>query len=96
MNDKIIVKKILADTEFVVFIPEYKVSLIMKQISDDEDLSNWIQLPPHSNIVGCFDTFEHTEGDKTYKFSLQEQTNSGDMYKYIQTIDLNLGFNIPV
>lgn len=96
MNDKIIIKKILSDTEFLVQIPEMKANLIMKQIPSEEDLKNWVQLPPHTNVVGCLDTFEHSDGDKLLKFSLQEQTNNGDMFKYIQTINLNLGFNIPL
>lgn len=83
MNEKMIIKKVVTDTEFIALIPEMKASMILKQIPYEEDLSRWIQLPPHSNVVGCFDTFEHTEGEKVYKFSLQEQTNNGDMYKYI-------------
>jgi hypothetical protein len=70
--------------------------MLLRQIPYEEDLSRWIELPPHTNVMACFNTFEHIEGDKVYKFSLSEMSNSADMYKYIQTMNLNLGFNIPL
>ena len=59
MNDKIIVKKIISDSEFVVYLEDLRTNLILKQISYEEDLSTWIKLPPHTNVVSIFDTFEH-------------------------------------
>jgi len=64
MNDKIVVKKIISDTEFVVYVEDLRTNLVLKQISFEEDLSRWIRLPPHSNITSIFDTFEHVDGDK--------------------------------
>ena len=42
MNDQIIVKKILSDTEFQVYHTELRSFLIMKLIPMDEKLDNWI------------------------------------------------------
>jgi hypothetical protein len=42
MNEKMIVKKVVTDTEFIAFIPEMKASMILKQIPYEEDLSRWI------------------------------------------------------
>ena len=72
MNDKIIVKKILSDTEYVVYLEDLRTNLLMKQISGDEDLSRWVNLCSHTNIVSLFDVFDHQEADDTYRFSLQE------------------------
>ena len=59
MHDKIIVKNILSDTEFVVYCEELRTNLILKQIAYEEDLAKWIKLPQHTNIASVFDTFEH-------------------------------------
>ena len=96
MNDKIVVKKIISDSEFVVYVEDLRTNLVLKQISFDEDLHRWIRLPPHSNIVSLFDTFNHVDGDKEYKFSLTEMSNHGDMYKYIQSLNLKLDITIPL
>ena len=89
-------KKILSETEFVVYHEELRTNLVLKQILFDEDLGNWIRLPPHSNVVSVFDTFVHEEGERRYHFSLCELTNQGDMYRHIQSLNLNLGITIPL
>ena len=89
-------KKIVSDTEFVVYVEELRSNLAMRQIGEDEDISRWIHLPPHTNVVAAFDTIEHEVNDKKYKFSLAEVTNFGDMYRYIQTLNLDLGISIPL
>ena len=66
MKDKIIIKKIISENEFVVFHTELRCFLIMKQITHDEDLTNWIRIPPHTNIVQVFDTFHHDTGGQVY------------------------------
>lgn len=96
MNDKIVVKKIISDSEFVVYVEDLRTNLVLKQISFEEDLSRWIRLPPHSNITSIFDTFDYVDGDKKYKFSLTEMSNHGDMYKFIQGLNLKLDITIPL
>ena len=73
-----------------------RTHLILKQILWDEDLTTWIEIPPHSNIAACFDSFQHSDGEKSYRFSLAEISNQGDMYKYIKSFNLNLSITIPL
>lgn len=103
MNNKIVVKKILSQTEFLVFHEELKIYLELRETRYDEKLESWIQLPPHSNIVSILDTFTHQKGEKRYNFSLQdtildlrqpEAKRSCTMYKHIESLNLNLGINI--
>lgn len=67
----------------------------MKLIPMDERLENWIQVPPHTNIASCFDTFVHDNSGTLYKFGLAEMTNKGDIFTFIKNQNLNLGINIP-
>lgn len=83
MNKRLIVKKLVSETEFIVYHVELRTDLVLKQILFDEDLSSWIQLPAHTNIITAFDTFKHIDGDRHYHFSLCEATPHGTMYKYI-------------
>lgn len=96
MDRKITVKKIISETEFVVWHEELRSNLVMKLIDLDENLIRWIRLPPHSNIVTCFDTFNHVEGEEEMHFSLTEACNGGDMFSHIESLNLNLGINIPL
>ena len=84
-------KRIVSDNEFVVYHEDLKTNLYLKQISqvpESEDLTNWIMLPPHSNLAACFDTFEHDVGEQVYYFSLSEVTNAGNMYSLIKAMKL--------
>ena len=96
LDDKLEVVRILSKTEFIVFHEDLQTFLIMKQIPNDENLTPWIDLPPHSNIVNCFHQFTHNLNDKTIKLSLTEMTNAGDMYKFISSQNLNLGIKVPL
>lgn len=49
---------------------------MLKCIPPEEDLNRWLELPSHTNIVTCFDQFQH-DGKM---FQLTEATNGGDMY----------------
>ena len=96
MKKKITVKKILSETEFIVFHSELQSNLLMKLVAADENLAKWIHLPPHTNVATVFDTFTHVEGEQTLQFSLTELTNGGDMFSHIDSLNLNLGINIPL
>ena len=66
------------------------------QVPQEEDLTPWIMLPPHTNIAACMDTIEYDTGDQIYYFSLTEMSNSGNMYKLIKNMKLQLGVTIPL
>jgi hypothetical protein len=71
----------------------------MKRIDFDEDITTWLDLPGHSNVATGFDQIIIDEDDKSFKFALSESSNErmmGNMYKYIKSLNLNLGINIPV
>ena len=95
LNDMLVVKKIISETEFIVYHEELRTKLVMKSIALDENLDKWIRLTPHTNVINCFHTFDHQEGDKVFRFSLAEMTKQGDMYKYVDSLNLNLGIRIP-
>ena len=96
LNDQLVVKKILSETEFIVHHEELRTNLVLKLIANDENIDKWIRLTPHTNVINCFHTFYHNEGDKVFRFSLAEMTKQGDMYRYISSLNLNLGINIPL
>ena len=54
-------KKLVSETEFIVYHTELRTDLVLKQILYDEDLASWIELPAHTNIITAFDTFKHVE-----------------------------------
>jgi len=68
------VTKILSETEFVIYHEELRSSLNMKKIKGNEDLEEWIKLPPHTNVASCFDQFDYKDGERTHRFSLSETT----------------------
>jgi serine/threonine protein kinase len=66
--------------------------LLLKALPNDENIQRWIDIPPHTNVVTCFDTIPH-DGKL---FSLCECTNGGNMYQYIESLQLNLAINVPI
>jgi len=96
MNDTIIVEKVHSETEFTVYHEELRSTMYLKQISNDENLDKWAALPAHSNVINLFQQFDHQEGDKRFRFSLSETTKQGNMYKYIQQMNLKLGIKIEM
>lgn len=99
MNDQLVVQHVLSETEFVAYHNELQTPMILKQIGSSEDLSNWIKLPTHSNVVNCFDTFHDRE--RHMQFSLAEvakvstgDTEVHDMYSFVRSMNLNLGIKI--
>ena len=79
----------------MVYHEDLRMNVMINSIPLEEDLNKWLDLPPTTNIVTIFDTFEHDE----YKFSILELSNMPEMwnmYKYIQSLNLQLGINIPI
>ena len=66
--------------------------MLLKALPNDENIQRWIDIPPHTNVVTCFDTIPH-DGKL---FSLCECTNGGNMYQYIESLQLNLAINVPI
>ena len=80
------INHILAVDEFIVYHQTLRQNLSLKLIektpAEADDISNWIDLPGHSNVVTAFDQLKH---DK-HEFALTECSNEGplgNMYKYI-------------
>ena len=51
------VKHIMSDKAFIIYHEDFRSEFIVRKISDDEDIKNWINLQTHSNIVTAFDSF---------------------------------------
>ena len=64
-----------------------------RKIVQDEDISNWIDIQTHSNIVTAFDTFFEETTNSMY--SMIELTNAGNMYQYIASLKLDLAIDVP-
>ena len=58
-NNILSVKGILTEKWFVVDHEELKEELVIKCIPEEEDISQWIDLPSHTNIVTAYDFFMH-------------------------------------
>ena len=85
------VKKIISERSFIVYSEEFKEDLLLKAIPADENIQRWIDLPPHTNVATAFDQLSY-EGKQ---FSLCECSNGGNMYQYIESLQLNLAINVP-
>ena len=47
----------MSDKAFIIYHEDFRSEFIVRKISDDEDIKNWINLQTHSNIVTAFDSF---------------------------------------
>ena len=65
----------------------------MRSVSDEEDISKWIDLQTHSNIMTAFDSFRD-EGTET-SFSMVENNNGGNIFSHIKRLNLNLAIDVP-
>lgn len=86
------VKKIINERQFLVYSEDFKDDLLLKAVPEEEGLARWVALPPHTNVVTCFDLLQH-EGKS---FSLVECTNGGNMYQHIEQLGLNLALSVPL
>ncbi len=80
------------DKQFMVYHDDFKEEFCLKCITNDENLQSWVDLPSHTNIVTCLDSFFH-DGKQ---FQLTEFTNEGYMYQYIQSLRLDLALQVPM
>ena len=83
----------MSDTAFIIYHEDFRQEFIVRKISDEEDLTNWINLQTHSNIVTAFDSFiDEMSG---CKFSMSEINNHGRIFDYIKSLDLDLAIDVP-
>ena len=66
---------------------------MLKRVDADENIAEWIDMQMHSNIVTAFDQFDDIETG--YKFYMAEVTNKGNMYHYIESLQLKLAEDVP-
>jgi len=93
MNNKICVKRIINMRTFEVYHEDFRRDFMLKQIQDNEDVSKWIELQTHTNIVTAFDQFVDPESG--LKFVMTEMTNGGNMYQYVEKLKLDLAMDVP-
>jgi hypothetical protein len=72
---------------------DFRQEFMARKINPNEDISKWIDLQTHSNIVTAFDTFFEETTNSTY--SMIELTNAGNMYQYIKSLKLDLAIEVP-
>lgn len=72
---------------------ELKEDLVIKVIPEHEDVTQWIDLPSHTNVVTAYDEFEHDR----HIWQLTEYcgTEAIDFYRYIEKLKLNLSLKVP-
>ena len=47
----------MSEKAFVIYHEDFRAEFIVRKIADEEDITNWINLQTHSNIVTAFDSF---------------------------------------
>ena len=72
---------------------DFRQEFIIRQIPDEENISKWIDLQTHSNIVTAFDSF--TEDISGANFSMVENNNGGNIFSHIKKLNLNLAIDVP-
>jgi serine/threonine protein kinase len=87
-----VVKEITGENSFVVWHEDFRQELAARKISVDEDISGWVNMQQHSNIVTAFDTFTESES----RYALVELTNAGSVYQFISCMHLDLKREVPL
>ena len=78
VGGRAVIRAILCDTSFIMFHEDFRQEFMARKIADDEDITDWVNLQQHSNIVTAFDKFYE---EKTgWWFAIVELTNAGNMY----------------
>ena len=71
--------RILTTSSFEVYHRDLQQEFVLRRISEIEDISKWIDMVSHSNIVTALEQFKW-QGEK---FQLVEKNNGGNMYQKI-------------
>lgn len=84
---------VICDTACIIYHEDFRQEFIIRQIPDEEDISNWIDLQTHTNVTTAFDSFiEEVSG---CHFSMVENTTGGNIFNYIKKMNLNLAIDVP-
>lgn len=65
-SDKLIVRKILSNDEFIVYAEELRAHLYLRKCDLEEDYTAWLQLPMHTNVVTLFETIDDPEKEARF------------------------------
>lgn len=65
----------------MVWHRDFESEFVLRQIHEMEDISKWIDMVAHSNIVTAVDQFKCP--DTSLRFQLVEMNNGGNMYAKI-------------
>ena len=83
----------MSDTAFIIYHEDFRQEFIVRKVSDEEDITNWINLQTHSNIVTAFDSFiDEMSG---CQFLMVEINNHGRIFDYIKSLELDLAIDVP-
>lgn len=92
LGGKGVIRKVLSETSFVLYHEEFRQEFMARKIEPDENISDWVNLQTHSNIVTAFDTF--FEESTQSRYAMVELTNKGNMYQFIADMNLNLAIDV--
>ena len=48
------------DRAFIIFHDDFRREFVIKAVPDSEDITRWIELQTHYNIITAFDSFIET------------------------------------
>lgn len=71
----------MTPSSFIVWHKDFEQEFILRQIWELEDLTVWINMVAHSNIVTCVEQFK--DSNTALHFQLVETNNGGNMYSKI-------------
>ena len=84
------VKHVISDKAYIVYHEDFRQEFIVREVPEEEDITKWIDLQTHSNIVTAFDSFRYGS-----HFSMVENNNGGNIFNYIKRLNLNLAIDVP-
>ena len=86
-------KHVLNDTAYIIYHEDFRREFVIRSIPDGEDISKWIELQTHSNIVTAFHSFIETVSG--CHFSMVENNNDSNIFNHIKGLDLDLAIDVP-
>ena len=83
----------ICDTAYIIYHEDFRQEFVIRQIPDIEDITRWIDLQAHTNIITAFDSFRDEVSEA--HFSMVESNNGGNIFQYIKRLNLNLAIDVP-
>ena len=87
------VKHVINASAFIIYHEDFRREFIIKSVPDSEDVTKWIELQTHSNIITAFDSFIETVSGA--KFTMVESHNGGNIFNHIKSLNLDLAIDVP-